>query len=152
MEDYENVILQEIADHLAQMPKIKNTSDIQKASIEAFAYAMGYELLPYSHTFKFKYPVKTEQKFVSYKTMIKLHNAVWIYDEGEGLYYPHSTKIGNDLLSKVFTLGAYEYRKVNAYKIVHNAKLQVTKHKQILTQSNIVEFNGEWLYEQFLGE
>lgn len=163
MEDYENVILQEIADHLAQMPKTENTFAIQLASVDAFADAVGYERLAHSTTFVFRYPAKTGEEFVSYQTMVQLHNALWVYDEQDKVLYPHKVTIvrhkgqyshkdvADEPFTKVFKLSPYEYRKADARRIVERVKIQADKHNVLHCQSNEVEFVCAWYEEQFLG-
>ena len=164
MKDYEDVILQEIADHLATLPKTHNTFTIQLASIDAFADAIGYERCAHSTSFVFKYPSKTGEEFVSYQTMVKLHNALWVYDEEDKVLYPHTVKIirengvykykevADEPFTKVFKLAPYEYRKADSRRIVERVKIQSDKHNVLHCQSNEVEFTCEWYFDQFIGE
>lgn len=164
MKDYEDVILQEIADHLSTLPKTQNTFTIQLASVDAFADAIDYERLAHSTSFVFKYPAKTGEEFVSYQTMVKLHNALWVYDEEDKVLYPHTVKIirdngiykykdvADEPFTKVFKLAPYEYRKADSRRIVERVKIQADKHNVLHCQSNEVEFVCEWYFDQFIGE
>lgn len=141
-----------------------DTFMIQRISLEAFADAIGYTQCAHSTSFVFKYPYKISEEFVSYQTMVKLHNAHWVYDEDDKVLYPHNVKIIRESgkyvqkevaekpFTKVFKLSPYEYRKADSRRIVERVKIQADKHNVLHCQSNEVEFVCEWYFDQFIGE
>lgn len=141
-----------------------DTFTMQLASVDAFADAIGYERCAHSTSFVFKYPSKTGEEFVSYQTMVKLHNALWVYDEDDKVLYPHNVKIirengkymhkdvADKPFTKVFKLSPYEYRKADSRRIVERVKIQADKHNVLHCQSNEVEFMSPWYFDQFIGE
>ncbi len=142
----------------------KDTFIIQRMSLYAFADAIGYIECAASRSFVFKYPVKISEEFVSFSTMVKLHNAVWVYDEEDKVLYPHKVTVvrykgqyshkdvADEPFTKVFKLAPYEYRKADARRIVERVKIQANKHNVLHCQSNEVEFVCAWYEEQFLGD
>lgn len=141
-----------------------DTFMIQRISLEAFADAIGYTQCAHSTSFVFKYPYKISEEFVSYQTMVKLHNALWVYDEDDKVLYPHTVKIirdngiykykdvADEPFTKVFKLAPYEYRKADSRRIVERVKIQADKYNVLHCQSNEVEFVCKWYFDQFIGE
>lgn len=165
MKDYEDIILQEIADHLATLPKTHDTFTIQLASLDAFADALGYRRdIIGSNSYSLQYPVNTGEDFVSFSTMVKLHNALWVYDEEDKMLYPHAVKVvrengkymhkdvAYEPFTKVFKLSPYEHRKADSRRIVERVKIQADKHNVLHCQSNEVEFVCPRYFDQFIGE
>lgn len=156
MGNYENVILEEIADHLTTLPKIKNTTTIQLASLDAFCLELGYRRTVDGLSYEFIYPVKTGERHISMRTAIGLHNAQWKYDDFTKLYYPDLHPYHIKFRSKrpnvdsVFKLSPYEYVKSQARKIVEYVHIQKTNDGRIVTQSHKIKFRCAFYYEQFL--
>ena len=143
----------------------KYTFDIQLVSLDAFADALGYKRdCLFRNTYTFQYPVNTGEDFVSFSTMVKLHNAFWDYSGEDEVYYPSKVQILRDKgeyvgkwavenpFTKVFKLSPYEHRKAQSRKIVERVKIQENKHNILVCQSDDVEFVAQWYFEQFLGE
>ena len=132
MENYENVILQEIADHLATLPKIKNTTTIQLASLDAFCLELGYKRTVDGLRYEFTYPIKTGERFISLRSAIQLHNTRWVYHKIAKLYFPPD-RWGKANTDSPFKLSAYEYEKSQARKIVEYVHIQKTNDGRIVT-------------------
>lgn len=143
----------------------KYTFDIQLASLDAFADALGYKRdIVASNTYSLQYPINTGENFVRFSTMVKLHNAQWYYDKEDNVFYPHREKVVREKgkflfqdfeenpFTKVFKLSAYEHRKAQSRKIVERVKIQANKHNTLVCQSDTIEFVADWYFEQFLGE
>lgn len=141
----------------------KDTLHIQLASLDAFASSMMYHR---SRTggYEFDYDFGVGEQTVSFTTMVKLHNAVWVYDDTDKVRYPHRVYIlrneGKYLyhdiedtpFTKVFKLSAYESRKAQSRKIIERVKIQCDKHGILHCQSNDVEFIDPLYQYEFMGE
>lgn len=140
----------------------KDTFHIQLASLDAFTNSMMYSRSR-TGSYLFDYFYMPEQT-VSFNTMVKLHNAIWVYDDTDKVCYPHRVNIvrneGKYLyhntedtpLTKVFKLSPYEARKAQSRKIIERVKIQCDKHGILHCQSNDVEFVDPLYEYEFLGE
>lgn len=140
----------------------KDTFHIQLASLDAFANAMMYTRSR-TGSYLFDYFYMPEQT-VSFNTMVKLHNAVWVYDDTDKVCYPHRVNVVRNEakylyhdvedapLTKVFKLSPYEARKAQSRKIIERVKIQCDKHGILHCQSNDVEFVDPLYEYEFLGE
>lgn len=158
----ENITLKEIQEHLESLPKTKDTFHTQLASLDAFANAMMYTRSR-TGSYLFDYYFTAEQT-VSFNTMVKLHNALWVYDDTDKVCYPHRVNIvrnegkyqyhdvEDDPFTRVFKLSPYESRKAHSRKIVERVKIQCDKHGILHCQSNDVEFVDPLYEYEFLGE
>lgn len=158
-----DIILKEIKEHLESLPKTKDTFHTQLASLDAFASSIMYHR-SHAGSYEFDYQVGVGEQTVSFSTMVKLHNALWVYDDTDKVCYPHRVKIitnegkyqyhdvEDDPFTKVFKLSPYESRKSHSRKIVERVKIQCDKNGILHCQSNDVEFIDPLYEYEFLGE
>lgn len=141
----------------------KDTLHIQLASLDAFASSMMYHRSR-TGSYEFDYDVGVAEQTVSFTTMVKLHNALWIYDRTDNVCYPHRQQIvrekgefkgyhiSEEPFTKVFKLSPYECRKAQSRKIIERVKIQCDKHGILHCQSNDVEFIDPLYQYEFMGE
>ena len=142
---------------MKEQVEIKETKILQLQSVDAFLVELGYKRTKDGKRYEFAYPVKTGERFISMRTAIELHNALWLYSEKDKLYYPSmfvATGGGKYTLTydnfSPFKLSPYEYEKSQSRKIVSRVSLQQTKCGVLKCQKNLVEFMAPFYYEQFL--
>ena len=143
--------------------EIKNTTTIQLASLDAFASSVMYHRSR-TGSYEFDYDIGVGEQTVSFTTMVKLHNALWIYDQTDNVCYPHRQQIvrekgefrgyhiSEEPLTNVFKLSPYECRKAQSRKIIERVKIQCDKHGILHCQSNDVEFIDPLYQYEFMGE
>lgn len=122
------------------------TKELQIQSLLAFAKALDIQLVEDAQGNRWLSAGQgSGMERISVNTLIHLHNNEWIPDRlaGDGYFYCKN--------SGSFVLSQYMLNKANGAKIVKRVKGWYHKRqKDIVIQSDIVEFMDESYYELFL--
>lgn len=126
-----------------------STKELQIQSLMAFAKALDLQLIEDAQGSRWvSAGAGSGMEKISINTLIHLHNDEWLPITVNGLeHYFHCKN------SPYFTLSQYMLNKANGAKIVKRVKGWYHKRqKDIVIQSDVVEFMDESYYDLFLAE
>lgn len=108
--------------------KIQETSKVQLASLKAFLHELGYSWFNVDRAFYSPMHTNKARSWISFNTAVRLHNLSYIDWHGKLFREPF-----NDFPEEWIA-------KAKQAKIVRIVKMQNSKKRGIVIQSNIVEF------------
>lgn len=124
-----------------------DTSSIQFNSLFSFADTLGYDYIPYPHHHferRFLEGYKGA-KFISFNTMVSLHNSTWSESDRDGYFVP----IINNVKNYTFTTNRYILTQAQSTQIVSFVFLNGGKRDPVCYK-NAVEFVDPSYEELFL--
>jgi hypothetical protein len=141
--------------------EIKDTMNIQLASLDGFAHVLGYY-----RTLDNKYIECREfyagrgykgAEVISLNTMVKLHNSVWCKSVVGGYYFPAAFPevIGLDgalVRQSPFMLDGYTLNKALAARIAEKVFIQRNKHGAVTCHKHLLKLADDSYYYLFIGE
>ena len=141
--------------------EIKDTMNIQLASLDAFGSVLGYY-----RTLDNKYIECREfyagrgykgAEVISLNTMVKLHNSVWCKSVVNGYYYPEAFPevLGLDMTvvqQSPFMIDAYTLSRAKAARIAEKVFIQCNKHGTVTCHKHLLKLADDSYYFLFIGE
>jgi len=141
--------------------EIKDTMNIQLASLDAFGSVLGYY-----RTLDNKYIECREFyagrgfkgcEVISLNTMVKLHNSVWADSLFLGSYFPTAFPevmgLDGTLVSQSpFMLDGYTLSRAKAAKIAQKVFAQCNKHGVVTCHKHLLKLADDSYYYLFIGE
>lgn len=146
---------------MSEQIEIKNTMNIQLASIDVFISVLGYWKGP-GNNFHAEYSLGVAHGFkgaetLSMNTVVKLHNSLWCKSIKDGYYYPESfpevVDIGGALVRQSpFMLDGYTLNKALAARIAEKVFVHCNKHGVVTCHKHLLKLADESYYYLFIGE
>ena len=141
--------------------EIKDTLAIQLASIDAFAYVLGY-WKGFDNKLCTEYSLGVAHGWkgcetLSMNTVVKLHNSLWCNSVVGGYYFPAAFPevIGLDgtlVRQSAFTLDGYTLSRAKAARIAEKVFVQCNKHGVVTCHKHLLKLADESYYYLFIGE
>jgi len=141
--------------------EIKNTMNIQLASIDAFISVLGY-WKGFDNKFCTEYSLGVAHGWkgaetLSMNTVVKLHNSLWCKSVVGGYYYPESfleviSLDGTLVKQSPFMIDAYTLNRAKAARIAEKVFVQCNKHGAVTCHKHLLKLCDVSYFYLFIGE
>ena len=119
-----------------ELPTPKPTCKIQLASLKAFMLPLGYTYFGVDRAFYSPFKTNEGRSWVSFNNAVKLHNGYYLEWHGKKFNPP-------------FEFPEEWIMEAKASRIVQKVKIQNSKKKGLIVQSNVIELINKDNYDLF---